>query len=349
VTTALISVVIPAYNAEATVEACLRSIFAQDIAVDLMEVIVIDDCSIDGTASLMEMRPLRPNFRFLRNTSHFGASYSRNAGLREARGVWVTFVDADDELPQNALRTLLRYGESASVDLVVGAHVKKDPLGNAYLNRHGLHSGMSQPTNSLLEYVQLYCHEPYIYTLLVHCWGKLYRRAAVDRAEAWFDTRLQQLEDVNFNFKFLMHTNEICYVDSPVYFHNVGRSSGMSSNSGREPESTRMMEVAYQPVSNFFVERCGRPSREAEKYTGHLVVTTCVVWLQRLWRGAYNRSFQAILSDIDAILSSRTLRDNLRYYTLMDRDSRAIYLSLFVRSKYLTAFSLGLNHLLGKK
>lgn len=88
-----VSAVIPAYNAEATIERALASVYAQDYA-DIIEVIVVDDESTDTTAGVA--RSAFPQTVVIRqkNTGDAGA---RNTGIRHASGDYVAFLDADDE------------------------------------------------------------------------------------------------------------------------------------------------------------------------------------------------------------------------------------------------------------
>src|SRR5436305_10594596 len=85
-----ISVIIPAYNAESTIGACVESVLAQQ-TLERFEVIVVDDGSTDGTAATAADYPgvrvlLQPNA---------GASAARNYGAREAIGWMLLFIDAD--------------------------------------------------------------------------------------------------------------------------------------------------------------------------------------------------------------------------------------------------------------
>ncbi len=90
-----ISVVMPAHDAEAYIEASVRSVLEQTYPD--FELIVIDDGSRDGTAEIVE-RLAQEDSRIvlLRSARNSGASASRNAGVAHARGVWIAFLDSDD-------------------------------------------------------------------------------------------------------------------------------------------------------------------------------------------------------------------------------------------------------------
>ena len=107
---ASISVVIPAYNREATIETAILSVLGQ--TVPPLEVIVVDDGSADGTAARVEAMA-DPRIRLVRQPNG-GISAARNSGIREARGDWVAFQDSDDEwLPRKLERQLATLAAAA--------------------------------------------------------------------------------------------------------------------------------------------------------------------------------------------------------------------------------------------
>lgn len=88
-----------------TLERCLGSVLSQ--LTDDMEVILVDDGSTDGSVSLAEPWLLQyPLLRICRKDNG-GLSDARNAGLRLARGQYVTFVDADDEVAPGTYSALM--------------------------------------------------------------------------------------------------------------------------------------------------------------------------------------------------------------------------------------------------
>lgn len=107
-TTAPISVVIPAYNAAATLGRALDSVRAQTLRV--AEVLVVDDGSADGTAELVRARGDLP-VRLIAAGQRGGAARARNLGIAEARADYIAFLDADDEWSSDKLQKQLRVIE----------------------------------------------------------------------------------------------------------------------------------------------------------------------------------------------------------------------------------------------
>lgn len=87
------SVIIPVYNGADTICRAVDSVMAQGY--DDLEVIVVDDASIDGTVLLVE-RQYRNNFKLISLPNNSGSSVARNAGMAAATGDYIAFLDADD-------------------------------------------------------------------------------------------------------------------------------------------------------------------------------------------------------------------------------------------------------------
>ena len=97
-----ISVIIPMYNAERTIKRCVASAVSQEV----YEILLVDDGSSDGTRqAAYELSGCFGNVRVLEQ-NHGGVSKARNLGIREAKGDWILFLDADDCLLKNAVMSL---------------------------------------------------------------------------------------------------------------------------------------------------------------------------------------------------------------------------------------------------
>ena len=124
----LISVIIPAYNAEKTIEEAVRSVLAQDY--ENLELIVIDDGSSDKTEEILErLSEQDPRIRFIRNEANIGALKTRLKGVRAAFGKWIAFLDSDDLWRKDKLSKQVRVQEETACHLVFS--------GTGYIDRDG--------------------------------------------------------------------------------------------------------------------------------------------------------------------------------------------------------------------
>jgi len=103
-----ISVVIPAYNAEETVGRVLRALIEQDYPKELMEVVVVDDGSTDGTYAVACFYAERyPYIRVVRHRSNLGKASALVTGIRRARGDVIVLLDADTVPEKHSIRRLV--------------------------------------------------------------------------------------------------------------------------------------------------------------------------------------------------------------------------------------------------
>lgn len=125
-----ISVLVPAWNASDTLAECLQSITGADA-----EIIVVDDGSTDGTASLVEGFP---DVILVRQPNR-GVSAARNVALVRAQGEYIVFLDSDDKLMDGALSRLSDALASATPDIVVmrsfGPTAEKYPWHRLFADR----------------------------------------------------------------------------------------------------------------------------------------------------------------------------------------------------------------------
>ncbi|MFN4025151.1 MAG: glycosyltransferase family 2 protein [Hyphomonas sp.] len=119
------TVIIPCYNAEETVAKAVRSALGQTIPV---RVIVVDDCSSDGSFALLEtLAASEPRLTVIRQERNAGPSAARNAALRCVETPWVTGLDADDYLLPDRLQRMVHHAETRDLDFVADDVVRVQP------------------------------------------------------------------------------------------------------------------------------------------------------------------------------------------------------------------------------
>jgi teichuronic acid biosynthesis glycosyltransferase TuaG len=119
------SVVIAAYNAEQTIEACLASVLAQTLAP--LQVLMIDDASCDGTEKAArrcekQFAAAGIGFDYFRLAKNAGPSAARNRGICEAKGSYIAFLDADDTWTADKLAVVDRFASRSGAGLVCHAY-----------------------------------------------------------------------------------------------------------------------------------------------------------------------------------------------------------------------------------
>lgn len=216
-----ISVVIPTYNMGNMVGAAIESV--NRTSVEDVEVIVVDDGSEDHTASVVrryaEELALNVDVRFCRQ-GNGGKSSAVNRGLREARGTYVSILDADDQLAKGGLDVLFRNRtdeEGTPYPMVVG--------GFEVFNHAGTFGRRIPPSARTPErlHTRFYLH----WKTPFHLNACLLSRDLVDEVGG-FDERLQRCVDGDYALRLLDAVDRINVVDEVVYRYRKHRSSPLS-------------------------------------------------------------------------------------------------------------------------
>lgn len=120
-----LSIIIPAYNAAQYIKKCIRSCEQQDISQEKYEVIVVDDGSTDNTKEcILELQKEFFNIKYIyQDNARQGAA--RNNGLRNSKGKYIWYVDADDWIEENCLGTIVNKLETESLTALIVGHVTK--------------------------------------------------------------------------------------------------------------------------------------------------------------------------------------------------------------------------------
>lgn len=259
-----ISVIIPAYNAEHTIDRAVGSLLVQDI--DEIEIIIVDDGSTDETFAVCEeLAESDMRVRIVRKKNG-GVSSARNAGLEVAHGEYVMFLDADDVLQPNALGKMYAKG----LDLVAGGFEKVVGSSVTYTCVPSA-SGEFSGDSALCSFFDAVIARKHCYLLNSSCF-KLYRRSLLQELGLRFDENLDYGEDKIFVMTFLCHVQRVKIVRSVVYSYII-REGSLSSDESSDRHLERLLKLmeAYTPVLACLEGRFGRSKRLSSLYHTDMV------------------------------------------------------------------------------
>ena len=260
--TPLVSIVIPVYNKQVHLEACLRSVLGQG-GVNL-EVLCVDDCSTDGSRGILdEVARTDSRVTVVENRLNCGAGLSRNRGIDLARGTFVQFTDADDLLPAGALRALQRAAAATGAEVVSG--VLQGPCDPRWSGTVG-----GTAVGSLLTFPHLWI--PWFHQRLL-----IARELLVGRGIRY--ARLFPGEDPVFMAEVLTAATRICVIPDVTYIyrrpdHRPRRDFGNLSDYVTHAEMVRRVYGdAYQEcwqsykgfITESIVEGIGRAALTTEE------------------------------------------------------------------------------------
>lgn len=198
-----VSIIIPIYNTEKYLESCIRSAFSQTYG--NIEIILVDDGSTDSSGEICRRyAKLDGRIKYLPQKNG-GEGAARNAGLAVAEGEFVTFLDSDDELPPDAVETLVNASEG--VGMVIGGFRQV--------------SGETVPKEKIVQKPQFgECVVGEDYVFVKPICSKLFRMEIIERIALLFNDFVVG-EDCFFVFQYMQHIDSIHFIDKPVYFNNI--------------------------------------------------------------------------------------------------------------------------------
>ncbi len=297
-TSPILSVVIPVYQAEDTLTKCVNSVLSQTLT--SFELILVDDGSADSSLSLCHhLASIDSRIRVLHQENQ-GPNPARATGVAAATGTWLTFVDADDTLPSHALATLLAAADN-STDIV---------LGNGYTLRNE-----HRTTIPMSDFRHLAVRGEGAIGLP---WGSLYRRAILTAAMFAVPSDIRMGEDYIFWLRLVFSTTlPVRIVYDQVYLK--GDDHACSTFRWTATYAARIHELRVAAI----------PLKQRDQYLYDTVLdrldnlfTIAVASSKKEWINS--NFYQGIQADLQSINRSLPLKKRL-FLALPSRSLRKLY------------------------
>ncbi len=250
----LISIIIPVYNLEKYIEACLESVLKQTY--DNFEVIIVNDGSIDN--SLIICNKLSKNDKRINiiTQPNQGVSSARNHGLDESHGDYITFIDGDDTIDKDYLTELYNGIISNDADISACSFINFFCDGKITIEEQPTEIYDFQITDHVLEHFEC-------------CWGKLFKRTLIDNYKIWFDTNYKYGEDTDFVYRYLMHCNKVYRISKPLYnYYRREISASYKFNIDYYKTMINVFNLKYK----FATQIINLPKENLEQYLSKLTV-----------------------------------------------------------------------------
>ncbi len=214
-TDGLISIIIPIYNAGEYLPRAIEGILAQEEVE--FEIILVDDGSTDDSPTVCDRYSgLNSRIRVI-HSPNGGPSAARNLGLDAAGGEFVFFMDADDTLEPDSLKTLRKAMDEDGSDWAIGDFkVLKDGV-NIRAEGYFFSSDRFFEEKEILSTVKDYLRKPRGASEFTNVWGKLFKASIIRDNHIRFDETLKTWENMVFNFDYLEHCVSMSYVHRQLY------------------------------------------------------------------------------------------------------------------------------------
>ncbi|MCG7443990.1 glycosyltransferase family 2 protein [Dermabacter vaginalis] len=253
------SIIMPVYGTEATVVRAIESVRSQSDAD--FELIIVNDCSPDNARAVIleHLDSCKDDrIRFIENDTNLTLPGARNAGIREARGEWLAFLDSDDAYRPNFLERM-HEATSADVDIVVCAHTVVGPDAKPKRDRlkgeAGIYSGSEAQELLLIDRLSQYA------------WDKIFRRSAVEGAEFPI---INRLEDAAYAVKVFGMARNVRVIEDALHLYTVNEKSITWSSVPPMSESVKFLDYLRE------VLRSQRSPRDIEPGLSICLINTYV-------------------------------------------------------------------------
>ena len=211
----MISIIIPSYNSAHFIKSAVDSILLSDLSNKLYEVIVVNDGSSDNIVEVIEGYNKYDNI-ILVNQLNKGLAGARNTGIKQAKGKYLVFLDADDIILPNKLSKQLEYLDSnLDIDIVYSDSVFfEDKSKNEFKTYFPHYEG------SILKNL--------LYGNFIHVNSTMARKNKVTEAGC-FDKEFRELEDWDLWLRMSLNGSKFVYIDKVLSKVRV-HSNSMTSN-----------------------------------------------------------------------------------------------------------------------
>ena len=239
-----VSIIIPVYNAERTLERCVNSVLRQTYRD--VEAVLVDDASADGSRDMLRIyEKSNPRIRIVEHGRNQGQMLTRRDGCQAATGDCIMFLDADDELPLDAVQRLIEARGEA--DIVCGNILKKRTNGREELIAN-------QPLDTML-HTQIYDH--LLTERLKHslC-GKLYNAELFRSPDLKYYDGLTISEDGCLFYQLVQLARHLRTIDATVYHYLENKqSTSHATYTLKEAESIIISNKAMTECCMPYIER----------------------------------------------------------------------------------------------
>ena len=211
-----ISIIVPVYNVERYITRCLESCVSQDLPNNEYEIIVVNDGTPDNSMQIVNEFAQKYSNIVVIEQDNQGLSGARNTGLKNAKGDYVWFVDSDDWIECNCLKTVTLQLDELHLDALhisaINVTVDKQSLRYDY-------SGFEGQIFTGQDILRRQKHQfPAQFTI--------YRRDLLKAHELTFYPRIYH-EDMEFTPRAYYFARRVSYYTTPIYYYELGNSTSI--------------------------------------------------------------------------------------------------------------------------
>lgn len=239
----MVSIIVPVYNAEKTIDRCVSSILSQTYRD--FELLLMDDGSTDDSGRICDTFAEKDMRVRVVHKDNSGVSDTRNQGIALAEGEYLQFVDSDDWLTPEAVGAFVRAAAESGCDMViadfyrvVGERVSQ----KGDIGEEGILDRAAYAADMMRKPADFY------YGVL---WNKFYRRSIVEEFQLKMDSSISWCEDFMFNLEYVRHVQTVYALKVPVYYYVKTKGSLVSQGISMK-KTIQMKRTVFACYNDFY-------------------------------------------------------------------------------------------------
>ena len=252
----LVSVIIPVYNSAACLDECIESLINQTY--NKIEFIFVNDGSTDSSCEILKKAEKEDARIKIIVQENLGLSAARNAGMKEAVGDYIMFLDSDDWIEDQTCEIAVKKIREHDADVVFWSYVREyrgKSLKTSLLGEKEIIWNRDQIQDLFRKMVGLIgdeLREPQKTDSLITAWGKLYKRSVLN-GTTFVDTKIIGTEDALFNIQIFSKLKSAVYI--PQYFSHYRKYNDDTLTHQYKTKLAEQWKELYQRIHSLLCDQ----------------------------------------------------------------------------------------------
>lgn len=226
-----ISVILPVFNGQKYLNKCIESVLKQTYTD--FEFKIVDDGSYDRTAKICDFYAASDKRVCIVREENVGVNFARWCAIKEAKGKYIAFIDADDWWDEEFLQTLYKELTDGDFDLVAGGCIQEYEDKKVYkLNNIPCGKYTSNESMRLIYAKMLYFEGFFKFGILPYMWNKLFKKELLLKAYERIDMKITDGEDVAVVMPYIAITQKVSIIEACQYHYRM-HSGQTTANKGK--------------------------------------------------------------------------------------------------------------------
>lgn len=221
----------------------INSILSQQISD--FEIILIDDGSTDSSGKICDDYSKQHKNIHVIHQYNRGASFARNKGITLAKGKYIFFLDADDEVRNNYFSHMIDAFEINKSDMICCSYSTQYKKENFRLYKQQY--SLERPKNMMYELIRRLIGEKSVKKYNGYLWCKAFKRDIICNNNLTFNKDVIIWEDTLFVESYLCYCNQITFLNDDLYFYR-DRNGSATRNDSRKNQMFQSMVIVFKKI-----------------------------------------------------------------------------------------------------